>query len=281
MIVKELKFIGILLFIIFAIILLIALVFFITYQHFQCSEYINYWKNMPISGKIEGVIPFLQTGDIIITSDCLSKDMNNIKCFINNRANFVKDSYNYTHIAMIYRKKNKIYLIENINYDNKCSKIFSIVNPKYKNGLRIIDFEKYVKEIKENTKKNDYCCQRYGIRFINRKLNQNELNRRLENEFNILSDKKFNDLKKLYSIAISGWLLKDMPLNYNYSTEIFYPNDEKDTFFCSEIIGVLLQRIGIMKRINRGRMFYPADYNGTNDNNMFEKGMYSTIKIYE
>ena len=138
-----------------------------------------------------------------------------------------------------------------------------------------------IKEIKENTKKNDFCCQNYGIRFINRKINQNELNRRLENEFNILSDKNFNNLKNLYSIAISGWFIKDAPNNFQYSTEIFYPNDEKDTFFCSEIIGVLLQRIGVMKRVNRARMFYPADYNGTIDDKLFEKGMYSSIKIYE
>ena len=72
-----------------------------------------------------------------------------------------------------------------------------------------------------------------------------------------------------------------MPNNFNYTTEIFYPNDEKDTFFCSEMIGVLLQRIGIMKRVNRSRMFFPADYNGTNDKNMFEKEMYSNIKIFK
>jgi hypothetical protein len=281
MIIKEFKFIGILLFIIFAILLLVALVFFITYQRFKCSEYINYWKNIRISGKIEDILPFLKTGDIIITSDCFTKKINNFKCFKNNRGNFVKDSYNYTHIAIIYRKKNRIYLIELINHDNKCSKIISLINPKYKNGLRIIDFSKYIKEIKENTEKNDYCCQRYGIRFINRKIDQNELNRRLENEFNILSDKNFNNLKNLYFIAISGWLLKDMPNNFNYSTEIFYPNDEKDTFFCSEMTGILLQRIGVMKRRNRARMFYPSDYNGSNDHNMFEKGMYSPIKIYE
>ena len=281
MIIKELKFIGLLFFIIFAILVLVALVFFITYQRFKCSEYLNYWKNIPISGKIEDIVHFLQTGDLIITSDCLSKNMNNIKCFRNNRGNFVKDSYNYTHIGMIYRKKNIIYLIELINYDNKCTKIFSLINPQYKNGLRIIDFEKYIKEIKENTKKNDYCCQKYGIRFINRKLDQNELNRRLENEFNILSDKNFNNVYNLRLIAASGWLLKDMPNNFNYSTEIFYPNDQKDTFFCSEMTGVLLQRIGVMKRENRARMFYPADYNGSNDHIMFEKNIYSKIKIYE
>ena len=71
-----------------------------------------------------------------------------------------------------------------------------------------------------------------------------------------------------------------MPNNFNYSTEIFYPNDKKDTYFCSEMIGVLLQRVGIMKRVNRARMFYPADYTGSLDNRMFEKGMYSNIKIY-
>ena len=281
MIIKELKFIGILLFIIFAIVLLMALIFFITYQRFQCSKYINHMKNIPISGKIETIIPFLQTGDLIISSDCLSKDLNNVKCFRLSRGNFIKNSYHYSHLAMIYRKKNNIYLIENINYDNKCSKIFSMVNPKYKSGLRIVDFEKYVKEIKDNTKKNNNCCQNYAIRFINKKLNQNELNRRLEDEFNILSDKNFNNLKNLYSIAISGWFIKDAPNNFQYSTEIFYPNDEKDTFFCSEMIGVLLQRIGVMKRVNRSRMFYPSDYNGSNDHNMFEKGMYSPIKIYE
>ena len=66
MIVKELKFIGILLFIIFAILLLVALVFFITYQRFQCSEYINYIKTIQFSGKIEDVLPYLQTGDILV-----------------------------------------------------------------------------------------------------------------------------------------------------------------------------------------------------------------------
>jgi hypothetical protein len=281
MIIKELKFIGLLLFIIFAIVLLVALVFFVTFKRFNCSEYINHMKNIPISGKIEKILPFLKTGDLIISSDCLSKNINNIKCFKNSRGNFVKNSYHYTHLAMIYRKENKIYMIELINSDNNCTKNISIINPHYKNGLRIIDFEKYIKEIKENTKKNDFCCQKYGIRFINQKINQNELNRRLENEFNILSDKNFTNLKNLYSIAISGWFTKDMPINFNYSTEIFYSNDEKDTFFCSEIIGVLLQRIGVMKRVNRARMFYPADYNGSMDDKMFEKGMYSPIKIYE
>jgi len=280
MIVKELKFIGILLFIIFAIVLLVALVFFITYQRFQCSEYINYMKTMKFSGKIETIVPYLQTGDIIIASNCLSKDVKNLKCYINSRENFVKNSFNYTHISMIYRKNNKIYLIDFIPSDHHCSKKISLVNPKYENGLRIIEFEKYIKEIKEK-RKDDYCCQNYGIRFINRKINQEELNRRFENEFNILSDKNFNDYKKLAMISASGWLLKDMPSNFNYSTEIYYPNDEKDTFFCSEMTGVLLQRIGVMKRENRARMFYPADYAGSNDYNMFEKGMYSDIKIYE
>ncbi len=280
MIIKELKFIGILLFIIFAILLLIVLVFFITYQRFQCSEYINYMKNIPISGKIEDIIPYLQTGDLIIASNCLKENMNNFKCFIDSRGNFVKYGYNYSHISMIYRKNNKVYLIDFIPGHN-CFNPISIVNPKYKNGLLIVEFDKYIKEVKENYKTKKGCCQRYGIRFINRKINQNELNRRFEGEFNILSDTEFIDYSKIRNIAASGWLLKDIPNNFNYSTEIFYPNDEKDTFFCSEITGILLQRIGVMKRLNRARMFYPSDYNGSNDNNMFEKSMYSDIKIYE
>ena len=281
MIIKELKFIGILLFIIFAIVLLVALVCFITYQKFQCSEYINYMQNIPISGKIESVIPYLQTGDLIIASNCLKKNMSKLNCFKESRHNFLKKVYNYSHISIIYRNKNKIYLIDLVPSTHKCSKLISIINSKYKDGLRIVEFNKYVKEFQEKTIKYSHCCQKFGIRFINRKINQNELNRRLENEINILSDKNFNDYKKVAIIATSGWLLKDMPNNFNYSTEIFYPNDEKDTFFCSEIIGVLLQRIGVMKRVNRSRMFYPADYAGTLDNKMFEKGMYSQIKIYE
>ena len=280
MIIKELKFIGLLFFIIFAIILLVFLIFLITYQRFKCSEYLKYWENIPISGKIEEVIPFLQTGDIIITVDCNNKKKNKLDCFINSRGNFVKNSYHYSHLSMIYRKKNIVYIIES-SLNNRCMKRYSLVNLNYKNGLRIIKFEKYIEEIKENTKKDNHCCQNYGIRLINRKINQVELNRRFENEFNILSDKNFNSMKNLKIIAASGWLLKDMPTDYNYSTEIFYPNDEKDTFFCSEIIGVLLQRIGIMKRVNRSRMFYPADYNGSNDDKLFEKEMYSQIKIYE
>ena len=279
MIVKEIKFIGILLFIIFAILLLAALVFFITYQRFQCSEYMNYMKTIQFSGKIEDVLPYLQTGDILVAVNCIKEKMSKYKCFISSRGNFVKKGYNYSHVTMIYRKNNKVYLVD-FSFGNRCMKKYYLVDPRYKDGLRIIEFEKYIKELKINTKKDDFCCQNYGIRFINRKINQEELNKRLENEIKILSDKNFNDYKKVAMIAASGWLLKDMPNNFNYSTEIFYPNDKKDTYFCSEMIGVLLQRVGIMKRINRARMFYPADYTGSLDNRMFEKGMYSDIKIY-
>lgn len=279
MIIKELKFIGILLFIIFAILLLAALVFFITYQRFQCSQYMNYMKTMQISGKIEDVLPYLQTGDILVAVNCTKEKMSKYKCFISSRGNFVKKGYNYSHVTMIYRKNNKIYLID-FSFGNRCMKKYYLVSPKYKDGLRIIEFEKYIKELKKNTKKDDFCCQNYGIRFINRKINQEELNRRLENEINIISDKNFYEYKKVAMIASSGWLLKDMPNNFNYSTEIFYPNDKKESYFCSEMIGVLLQRVGIMKRENRARMFYPADFTGSLDNRMFEKGMYSNIKIY-
>ena len=281
MIIKELKFIGLLLFIIFAILLLMILVFFVTYQRFQCSKYINYMKNIPISGKIETIIPYLQTGDLLLTSYCLNKNINNINCFKRSRGNFVKNNYNFSHIGMIYRKENIIYLIELINNDDPCSRIYSLTNKNYKNGLRIIKFKDYITNINENIRIKKDCCTNYGIRFINRKINQLELNIRLENEYNILSNKNFNNLNNLRIIATSGWLLKDMPNNFNYSTEIFYPHDEKDTFFCSEMIGVLLQRIGVMKRINRARMFYPADYNGAMDDKLFEKNMYSSIKIYE
>ena len=281
MIIKELKFIGILLFIIFAILLLMTLVVFITYQRFNCSEYINYMKNMKISGKIEDILPYLQTGDIIIPSNCLKKNLNNLQCFMRSRENFVKKGYNYSHISIIYRKKNNIYLIDFIPEDHFCTSIKSLINNKYKNGLRIIMFKDYIKQIKKFKNTDNFCCQNYGIRFINRKINQNELNKRLENELNILSDKDFIEWLKVREIAISGLLLKDMPNNFNYSTEIFYPNDKKDTFFCSEITGILLQRIGVMKRENRARMFYPADYAGSFDNIMFEKGMYSNIKIFE
>jgi len=280
MIVKELKFIGILLFIIFAILLLVALVYFITYQKFQCSEYMNYMKTMPISGKIEDILPHLQTGDIIIAVNCTNEKTSKFKCFKNSRGNFVKNGYNYSHLSMIYRKNNKVYNVDFLPSDHFCSKKKSLINAKYDNGISIIEFEYYINQIKEKTKKNNFCCQNYGIRFINRKIDQNELNKRFENEFNILSDKNFINLLKLRTIAISGWFLKDMPNDFNYSTEIFYPNDEKDTFFCSEMIGVILQRIGVMKRENRARMFYPADYAGSNDYNMFQKGMYSEIKIY-
>jgi hypothetical protein len=280
MIVKEFKFIGILFFIIFAIILLAGLVFFITYQKFRCSEHINYMKTMKISGKIEEVLPHLQTGDIILAVNCTPEKINKYKCFKSSRGNFVKNGYNYSHISMIYRKNNKVYNID-FSFGNRCMKKYYLISPIYKDGLRIIEFEKYFKEIKKNTKKDEFCCQNYGIRFINRKINQEELNRRLENEINILSDKDFNNYKNVAIIAVSGWLLKDMPTNFNYSTEIFYPHDKRDTYFCSEIIGLLLQRIGVMKRKYRARMFYPADYSGSSDNIMFEKNMYSKIKIFE
>ena len=281
MIIKEIKFIGLLLFIIFAIILLIFFVFFITYKRFRCSEYMNYMKKIKISGKIETKLPYLQTGDIIISLSCLKKNMSNIKCFLESRLNFVKDGFNYNHISMIYRKKNKIYLIDFIPPEHLCYNPISIINQKFKNGLRIVEFNKYIKELKENYESKNKCCQNYGIRFINRKINQNELNKRFENELNILSDSNFNKIFNTQLIGGSGWFIKDLPINFHYSTEIFYPNDEKDTFFCSEIIAVLLQRIGVMKRINRARMFYPADFSGSMDKNMFEKDIYSNIEIYE
>jgi uncharacterized protein (DUF488 family) len=239
-------------------------------------------KNIKISGKIEDILPYLQTGDIIINSNCLKKniDKNKFSCFKKSRENFVKNGYQYSHLSMIYRKNNKIYHIDFLPENHSCTKKESLINNKYKNGLRIILFETYIKQIKEKTKKDDFCCQKYAIRFINRKINQDELNRRLENEINILSDKKFIEYSKVRNIATSGWFLKDMSNNFQYSTEIFYQNDENDTFFCSEIIGILLQRIGVMKRINRARMFYPTDYNGEMDSKMFDKDMYSEIKIY-
>ena len=281
MILKEIKFIGLILFLIFSIILLVLLVFFITYKRFKCSEYVNFMNNIKISGKIETILPYLQTGDLIIASNCLKKNISNFKCFLESRLNFVKNSYTYSHISMIYRKKNNVYLIDFIPSNHFCSNPISIINPNYKHGLRVVEFNKYIKEIKENYKSKKFCCQNFGIRFINRKINQDELNKRFENEINILSDSYFNKIFYTKLIGGSGWFIKDFPINFHYSTEIFYPNDEKDTFFCSEIIAVLLQRIGVMKRQNRARMFYPADFKGSMENNMFEKGIYSSIKIYK
>ena len=52
----------------------------------------------------------------------------------------------------------------------------------------------------------------------------------LTSPFTRICPSSFNNLLKLRTIAISGWFLKNMPNNFNYSTEIFYPNDKKDTF---------------------------------------------------
>ena len=46
----------------------------------------------------------------------------------------------------------------------------------------------------------NHCCQNYAIRFINRKINQAEINRRLENEVNILIDKSIDDINIKYNI---------------------------------------------------------------------------------
>jgi hypothetical protein len=238
-------------------------------------------KTMKFSGKIETIVPYLQTGDIIIVVNCPNEKISKYKCFMSSRGNFVKKGYNYSHISMIYRKNNNVYLIDFLPHDHFCSKKKSLINPKYNDGIRINKFENFINQIKKFKNSDNYCCQNYGIRFINRKINQNELNKRFVNELNILSDSNFNKIFNTQLIGGSGWFIKDLPINFHYSTEIFYPNDEKDTFFCSEIIAVLLQRIGVMKRINRARMFYPADFSGSMDKNMFEKDIYSNIEIYE
>lgn len=281
-ILKELKFLGLVIFIIFAILLLFSLVSLVTFIRFDCNQLVNYLKNIKYEGNIKTIIPKLQTGDIIIFGDKVNFNKNLTKkdCFLKSRINFVPKTNLFTHVGIIYRKNNQVYLIESIFREEKCKRRINYVNENYIDGLRIVDFKKVIEEYKLSSKKNAECNVSYGVRFINRKFNQNELNRRFENEFNIIADTKFNEWNTVEKVAIPGWFIYDIPRSGYYGLELYLPNDDKDTYFCSEIIALLLQRIGIMKRTYRSRMFYPADFNGYRDSEMFPKNTYSKIKMY-
>lgn len=281
-IIKEFKFLGLVIFVIFAILLLFFLVNLVTFLLFDCNEFLNYLKKFKYQGNIKSILPELQTGDIIIFGDKIdfNKKMTKLNCFIKSRSNFVPGANLFSHVGIIYRKNNKIFLIESIFRKEKCKRRINYVNSKYIDGIRIVDFKKVIDEYNDKGKTIEKCNTIYGVRFINRKFNQTELNRRLENEFNIIADTKFNEWKTIEKVAVPGWFIYDTPRSIFYGLELYLPNDYKDTYFCSEIIALLLQRIGIMKRKYRSRMFYPADFNGYRDSEMFPKNTYSKIKMY-
>jgi len=280
---KELKFLGIIIFCIFSILLLVFLIALITFIRFRCPEFINHMQYINKQPPIESILPKLKTGDIIVFGGKLSKNhiKNKIKCFIYSRYNFTPNNYLYEHTGIIYRKNNIIYLIESIFKADKCKNLTSLVSKNYVDGLRIQRLDKIINEYKNSCKKNPNCCTIYGIRFINPKFSQKELNRRFENEFNILSDVRFNNWNTIQKISISGWFISDIPLEIQYGVELFFPEDERDTTFCSEMTAILLQRVGLMKRTFRSRMFFPSFFTGFLDQKMFPPNFYYKIKIFK
>lgn len=279
---KELKFLGIILFTIFCFILLVALIVLITFVRFRCSEFKNHMNNPKIEGSIIDVLPKLKTGDIILFGEKISKmhTKSKAKCFMYSRYNFTPNNYLYQHIGIVFKKNNITYLLETIYKKDECKKPNSLVNPNYIDGLRIQRLDTIINEYKNSCKTRSDCCTVYGVRFLNDKLNQKELNKRFENEFNILSSTTFNDFSNVQKISIPGWFISDFPIDTRYGIEIFFPNDKTDTYFCSEMAANLLQRVGLMKRTYRARMFYPGYFTGFLDNKMFPPNFYSQIKIY-
>jgi hypothetical protein len=280
---KEFKFFGIILFGIFCLILLVILIILITFIRFRCSEFKNHMSKINYAGDINNILPKLKTGDIILFGEKISEKhtKNKLKCFYYSRYNFTPNNLMYQHIGIVYKKNNTLYIIETIHKNDECKSKTSLVNSKYIDGLRIEKLDKIIKEYKESCKMKPDCCTLYGVRFLNEKFNQKELNRRIENEFNILSDTRFNNWDKVTQISIPGWFISDFPIETRYGIEIFFPNDKKDTFFCSEMAAALLQRIGLMKRTYRSRMFFPGYFTGFLDNKMFLPNTYSKIKIYK
>jgi len=279
---KEFKFFGLIIFIIFAFALLFFLINLVTFILFECKGFTNYINKFKYESNIKKIIPELQTGDIILFGDKLDKNkkLSKLNCFIKSRTNFVPGTNLFNHIGLIYRKNNHVFLIESIFKEDSCKKKINYLNKNYVDGIRIVSFEKVIDEYIKNGKTNDDCKSIYGVRFLNRKFNKNEINRRFENEFNIINGSRFNEWNTISKIAVPGWFIYDTPRSLYYGLELYLPNDNNDTYFCSEIIALLLQRIGLMKRTYRSRMFYPADFNGYRDSEMFNKNTYSKIKMY-
>ena len=274
MIINEFKFLGIVLFAILAFILLCCLVFFLQFIRYKSSETINFLKNIKVSGNIKDIIPYLKTGDIIITSSKPEKLINKSKLFnfATSRWMFTLNNYNYDHIGLIYVKNGVPYIIESIYKKDTCRELNSLIKKNYIDGVKISLFADALKID---------CNYSYGVRFINRKINQKELNRRIENELQILGNLEFGNFDDVRKIAIGGFLIQDIPRSFWMGTEVYFANDPKDTMFCSEFIAALLQRVGIMNRSSRPRMFFPSYFSGFMDKEMFPPHTYSKIKMYK
>ena len=273
MLINEFKFLGIVVFSILALLFLIFLIFLLQFIRYKSSETRNFLENVKISGNIKNIIPYLKTGDLILTCASVDKVVTKSKAtnFFNSRWMFTPDNYSYNHIGMVFVKNGQPYIIESLYKEDSCRQLSSLIKNNYVDGVKIN---------KLDNEFNKKCRDIYGVRFINCSVNQAELNRRIENELQIMANIDFGDFNYVRQIAIGGYAIHDIPRNFWMGTEIYFANDPKDTMFCSEFIAALLQRIGIMKRDMRPRMYFPSYFSGFMDKEMFQPHTYSKIKMY-
>ena len=279
--INEIKFLLFLILFIFLILLLIFIINYITYIKFNCNETLNFLKSIPYSGTIYQILPYLQTGDIILFTNNPKIIKNKKDCYLFSRYMFTPKNYSFQHIGLIYRTNNNIFLIESSFPGGNCIKQNSLSNKNYNQGLKIVDFKEYINSYHINSPKHSECIRHYGIRFINRNINQNILNKRLSQEYKILDNTQFNYNKTIVN-ALIGWSTQDIPLKYKHGFDSLLPqNEPKDTYFCSDAVGTLLQRCGIMKKQIRPSIFFPSYFSGFMDKDLFYPNTYSKLYMFK
>lgn len=275
---KEIKFLLFIIFIIFIITLTIFLVGLIKYIRFDCNSYLNEMSKIKYSGTLDDVLPYLQSGDIVIKSDHVSKKIESkLDCFYHSAHLFTPKNKKFTHVFLILRKNGIVYGCESSNYSNsKCCKNYSEINKNYKNGIRIFNLQDYINSFKKN-KNIDECKCFFNIRFVNRNLKQNIISQRIENEINILNGINFTN--PFYEAGF-GWTFNNFPLDFKYNIKLLLEN-KNEGYFCSEFVATILQRVGLMKRKYNAGSYFPAYFSEFLDDEKFNNNTYSKINSFK
>ena len=275
---KEIKFLLFIIFIIFIILLTIILIGLLKYIRFDCNSYLKELENIKYSGTMDEILPYLQSGDIIIKSDHFSKKIESkLDCFYHSAYLFTPKNKKFTHVFLILRKNGIVYGCESSNYsNNKCFKNYSEINKKYQNGVRIFNLQDYINSFKKNQNIDDCKCF-FNIRFVNRNLDQKIISQRIENELQILNGINFtNPLLE----AGFGWALNDFPMDFKFNLHLLLENKDEG-YFCSEFVATILQRVGLMKRKYNAGSYFPAYFSEFLDDEKFNNNTYSKIYSYK
>jgi hypothetical protein len=124
--------------IIFIVILIISVLIIINYKLKTNKKFSNIKRNL------QDVLPELNTGDFILYRNYV---IDNIFILVASRiiSPLISDTY-FTHIGMVYKKNDNIYIIENNYYPKK-----SLLTNQIKTGPTLIDLNMFMNDI-DNTR---------------------------------------------------------------------------------------------------------------------------------